>query len=150
MFAKKYSEVAVPPAILRDLQKVARLDFTVLYVYRDIFKITQQAGAQKIQLWSNRGVVRHVGSIRESGRRQPSNHYVIIDPILAKFLYPSINILDFVNTKVRKCPKCGTYNVRDWDTTPVQNCMNDQAEIDGGAAGKLGERTAKEAAAESA
>jgi hypothetical protein len=85
----------------------------------------------------NRGIVKHVGSIKESEKGKPSNHYVISDPLVAKFLCPAMDIFEFMQRKIRKCPKCGTYNVRDWDTTPIQSCSNDQVEINGAVDGQL-------------
>ncbi len=138
VFSKKYAEQVIPGPILRDLQKVGRLDFTVTYVYREIFKFTQQAGVQKIQLWLARGMARQIGSIKESEHGKPSNHYVLNEPLFGKYIDTSINIFEFIDRKVRRCGKCGAYNTRDWDLNPVQNCADCQIDIDSRSQGKMG------------
>lgn len=130
VFAKKHAEATVSDPTLRELQKIGRLDFTVLFMYREVFKISQQAGLQKIRTWGARGIVKQIGVLRsESGSF--SNHYAITDPILCKFICASINIFDFLNSKVRKCPSCTSYNVRDWNFTGSQACLTCQRDIDG-------------------
>ena len=51
VIAAEIAAETVPDNILRDLKKMKRADFTVANVYADVFKITQGAGAQKVQLW---------------------------------------------------------------------------------------------------
>lgn len=129
IFAKKRAEETVPDAILRDLQKVGRLDFTVLYLYRSVFKVTQQAGLQKIQSWGAKGIVTQVGTQKSDGGSK-SNHYAIADPIVGKFISGFPDIFEFVKEKVRTCPRCRTFNVRDWDISCVQACRTCQRDLD--------------------
>ena len=50
MFARNYTNEIYSEAVVRDLQKLKRADFTVKYVYNDIFKFTQQAGISKVKV----------------------------------------------------------------------------------------------------
>lgn len=136
VFAQKYSEEVIPERLLRDLLKVGRIDFTVLHMYRAVFKISQQAGLQKIQQWGNRGIVAQIGT-QKSNEGSRSNHYGIVDPLFAKYLASNLNVFEFTDVKVRRCPKCSTINIRDFDFTPTQACIVCQRDLDSANEGKL-------------
>jgi hypothetical protein len=52
-----------------------RADFTVKYIYTDVFKFTQQAGMTKVRSWQDAGVVKQIGAIQETRGVRSSNHY---------------------------------------------------------------------------
>lgn len=125
VFARNYAYEIVGEAIIRDLQKMRRADFTVKYIYTDIFRFTQQAGMTKVRSWQDAGVVDQIGTIQETRGTRSSNHYGVSDLLVLKQMFPELNVFDLVQRKIRTC-QCGQVLVRDWDRTPTQSCQNCQ------------------------
>jgi hypothetical protein len=115
--------------LIRELQKAGRCDFTIRYVYSDVFKFTQQAGLNKVKNWEDAGAVVQLGTIQESKGRKPSNHYGVAHILLAKHICPKVPIAEFLQKKVRVCPSCGEILVRDWDVTDKQQCNSCQRDV---------------------
>jgi len=118
------SEIAaetVPDNVLRDLKKLKRADFTVANVYADVFRITQGAGAQKVQLWQDSGAAIKIGNRQQKKGNRPSNVYAIASPMVLKHIFSDINVLDFAEKKMRLC-ECGQLVLRDWDLSGNQSC----------------------------
>ena len=115
--------------IIRDLQRTKRCDFTIRYVYSDVFKFTQPAALNKVRSWEDAGAVMSLGTIQATPGAKPSNHYGIGNWLLAKHIHPEINIRDFSDIKLRLCPGCGQALIRDWDITATQTCHQCQIEI---------------------
>jgi len=128
-FSSQYCHQMVPAAMLRDLQKVQRADFTVSYVYREIFKVSQPAGLAKIRNWQSHGLAKLVGATKESSGSKPSYSYALSSVLLAHNIFSHLSLFDFMKAKVLKCHKCSTYNVRDWDVRPEQNCSSCQQSL---------------------
>jgi hypothetical protein len=115
--------------IIKELQKTHRCDFTIRYIYSDIFKFTQPAALNKVHTWENAGAIRQLGSIQESRGRKPSNHYGIAHILLAKHIFSTIPISEFIRDKTRVCPGCKRVLVRDWDLRSPQQCNFCQNEV---------------------
>lgn len=60
--SQELAEESTPENVLRDLKKLKHSDFTVRNVYADVFRITQQAGLQKVQSWQDSGAVTMIGN----------------------------------------------------------------------------------------
>jgi hypothetical protein len=106
---------------LRDLKKLKRADFTLTNVYADVFRISQGAGTQKVQLWQDAGAVIKIGSRQEKKGNRPSNVYAVSSPIVLKHIFSDMNVLDFSEKKMRRC-ECGQVVLRDWDLSKTQSC----------------------------
>jgi hypothetical protein len=121
VIAAEIAAETVPDNILRDLKKMKRADFTVANVYADVFKITQGAGAQKVQLWQDSGAAIKIGNRQQKKGNRPSNVYAVASPIVLKHIFSDINVLDFAEKKMRLC-ECGQLVLRDWDLSSDQSC----------------------------
>jgi len=125
VFAQNYTNEILPENIIRDLQKMRRADFTVKYIYTDIFRFTQQAGMTKVRSWQDAGVVEQIGSIQETRGSRPSNHYGVSNLLVLKHMFPELTVFDLLQRKIRVC-KCGQTVVREWDRNPQNTCHNCQ------------------------
>jgi hypothetical protein len=130
VFAKNYTNEILQDGIIRDLQKMRRADFTVKYVYTDIFRFTQQAGMTKVRSWQDAGVVEQIGAIQETRGARSSNHYGVSNLLVLKHMFPELNVFDLMARKIRVC-SCGQVLVRDWDRTAENACHNCQTVIRG-------------------
>ena len=129
IFAKNYTNEILPEAVVRDLRKLKRADFTVKYVYNDIFKFTQPAAISKMKSWQDVGVVDKIGVIQETKGARSSNHYGLTNPLVLKHMFPDINIFELYERKMRVCRKCGQLLLRDWDLHAEQTCHACQEEV---------------------
>ena len=128
VFAKNYTNEILQDTIIRDLQKMRRADFTVKYVYTDIFRFTQQAGMTKVRSWQDAGVVEQIGAIQETRGARSSNHYGISNLLVLKHVFPELTLFDLMQRKIRNCT-CGQVLVRDWDRSAENACHNCQTVI---------------------
>lgn len=120
-FCSDRSKEVVPENILRDLQKLHRLDFTVSSVV-NVFKITANGARAKIKTWLNTGAVKYINDIRERGTAKPVHHYAVVDSRIAKTICSELDFLAFLENKVRTCDKCKAYMFRDWDISGKHIC----------------------------
>lgn len=115
--------------IIRELQRAKRCDFTIRYIYSDVFKFTQQAALNKVRNWEDAGAVQQLGTIQETVGAKGSNHYGIANVLLAKHMFAQIPVWDFIISKIKLCPSCSTILLRDWDLRNPQLCNNCQHEV---------------------
>jgi hypothetical protein len=128
VFAKNYTNEILQESIIRDLQKMRRADFTVKYIYTDVFRFTQQAGMTKVRSWQDAGVVEQIGAIQETRGARSSNHYGVGNLLVLKHMFPEITVFDLMQRKIRLC-SCGQVLVRDWDRSGAHSCQNCQKAI---------------------
>ncbi len=133
VFARNYTNEILQESIIRDLQKMRRADFTVKYIYTDIFKFTQQAGMTKVRSWQDAGVVDQIGAIQETRGARSSNHYGVSNLLVLKHVFPELTVFDLMQRKVVTCT-CGQVLIRDWDRNAEQTCQNCQKTVSGGSA----------------
>lgn len=108
--------------IIKELQRSKRCDFTIRHIYADVFKFTQPAGLSKVRTWEDTGAVQQLGTIQERPRARPSNHYGIANMLLAKHIFATVPISDFIRSKIRTCNACHKILLRDWDLRTPQLC----------------------------
>jgi hypothetical protein len=135
VFAKNYTNEILEESITRDLQKMRRADFTVKYIYADVFKFTQQAGMTKVRSWQDAGVVQQIGVIQETRGVRSSNHYGVSNLLLLKHMFPELTVFDVMERKIRICSSCGQALVRDFDRSGEHSCQNCQTPVVGVTAG---------------
>jgi hypothetical protein len=128
VFAKNYTNEILQDGIIRDLQKLQRADFTVRYIYTDVFRFTQQAGMTKVRSWQDAGVVEQIGTIQETRGARPSNHYGVSNLLVLKHMFPELTVFEMMDRKLRTC-SCGQVLVRDWDRNPANSCHNCQTDV---------------------
>jgi hypothetical protein len=127
--AENITREVFPDNIIKELHKTRRCDFTLRYIYADVFKFTQPAAVTKVRTWENAGAVRQLGTIQEAKGRKPSNHYGIDHILLAKHVFSKMPIAEFIRDKVRLCDGCKRVLVRDWDEKSPQQCNFCQHEV---------------------
>jgi hypothetical protein len=130
LIADELASESMPPAVLRDLKKLKRTDFTMRLVYADVFRISQNAGAQKVQAWQDCGAVVKVGTRPEKRGNRPSNVYAIASPIVLKNVFSDISVLEFWTKKIRIC-SCGEIVMRDWDISEEHTCHTCEKSLGG-------------------
>ena len=121
LIADELASESMPPGLLKDLKKLKKTDFTMRLVYADVFRISQNAGAQKVQQWQDAGAVKKVGTRAEKKGNRPSNVYAIASPIVLKSVFSDLNVLEFWKKKIRFC-SCGELVMRDWDLSGEHAC----------------------------
>jgi hypothetical protein len=129
VFAKNYTNEIFDEGIIRDLQKMRRADFTVKYIYTDVFRFTQQAGMTKVRSWQDAGVVKQIGVIQETRGYRPSNHYGVSNLLMLKHMFPDIPVFELMNQKIRTCSSCGQALVRDFDRAGEHTCESCQTTV---------------------
>lgn len=107
--------------IINDLRKTNKCNFTIRYIYSHIFKFSQQAGLNKIKSWEDSGAVKFIGTIQETKGAKTSKQYAIADFLLAKTVFPNLDVFSFAQRKIRIC-SCNNLLLRDWDSVPEQVC----------------------------
>lgn len=122
VFAGNFANETVDAAMLRDLKKLGRTNFTVKHVYSNVFKFTQQAGISKVKQWQDAGLVERIGSVRETKTGKPSNLFALTNPLVGKYLFSDVSASDFCDNKLRACSGCDTLLIRDWDRRRDTTC----------------------------
>ncbi|KAF1692211.1 hypothetical protein CSC65_14710 [Pseudoxanthomonas daejeonensis] len=117
------------PQQLRDMKRNRRVDFTIRHVYLNVFKFTQQAGMNKVKSWEDSGAVEFLGTIKDTQGAKASNHYGISNYLLAKHVCADLPVFDFIERKIRRCPKCEVVVMRDWDLLNEHLCQSCQADV---------------------
>jgi len=110
---EKADEIATADTV-RDLKRVARVDFTVSEVASDVFHVDNNSARARIQSWENRGVVKKIGEVPVA-RGRPHHHYGVVDIRVARSIFPDVRLDDFLTAKARLCPGCESPMLRDWD-----------------------------------
>jgi hypothetical protein len=114
--------------IIRELRKTKRMNFTIKYVASSVFKISQQAAVKKVNTWEDSGAVKLIGKIQETIGARSSNHYLINDLLLAKYIFNDVSIFGFTRNKLEFCDNCGILMPRDWDLSTAYTCEGCQSE----------------------
>lgn len=116
-------------AVVRELQRTKRCDFTIRHIYVNVFKFTQQAGLNKVRGWEDNGAVQQLGTVQETTGAKGSNHYGIASILLAKHIFAQMPVSEFISVKIRICPNCSSVLARDWDSRSPQLCHLCQHEV---------------------
>lgn len=121
-FCEDYSQGILQENIIQELLKTKRVDFTTNYISNDVFKFSQQAAISKIRTWLDTGVIEKIGEIQVRAGNRPSNHYGVINIIVAKYIYSELSVSEFITEKVRYCKSCSTVLVREWNLKDRYRC----------------------------
>ena len=113
-FCRERAEELATASTVRDLKRVARVDFTVSEVASDVFHVSTNAARAKIQGWENRGIVKHIGDL-PARRGRPLHHYGVVDVRVARAMFPDVGLAQFFRAKARLCPNCESWVLWDFD-----------------------------------
>jgi len=96
IFAHNFANETLSQGTLRELKKLRQTNFTVKYVYSNVFKFTQQAGIAKVKQWQDDGLVERIGSVKAGKGYKPSNLFGLKNPLLGKYMFSELSASDFV------------------------------------------------------
>ena len=106
---------------LRRFQRIGahagHVDFTIPYVASEVLQEHPSGTGNRLRKWKAQGLVIQVGKIagatKNKGKR--IKLFVIEDVRLARHIVSEISTKDFIASKVKQCPNCSEYNIRDLD-----------------------------------
>lgn len=111
---------------VEDLSKIGQVSFTIGEVSNDVFRISHQAGRNKIQNMMNVGAVVKSGEIENPGNR-PLHQYAIADPRLACVVMSSYSIREILTYFCFICPRCNALVAREGENATCHICSLDFA-----------------------
>ena len=126
-FSQKKTSEILDESTIRDLRKIASLEFTINYLSNDIYKCPQDTVRSKIKKWKDLGVIENIG--KEKGRKRPVNKYCIGDITIAKHILSEMSLEDFIDLKYNQCPYCNATLLRDWEKENTKICHKCSNEI---------------------
>lgn len=107
--------------VIKYMQKVGRELFTINFVANDVLKVTVQAARNKIQAWTNTGIIKQVGTIVVPSAKKPVNFYCVIDPTAVRLIHRTVKFDRFIQDRWLPCEYCHTENLLDIDLYPDDN-----------------------------
>ncbi len=119
-FSQNRTQELLPAHIIRELVKVARVEFTTNYIANNVFKIEVNSARNKIRQWEQMGIVERIGEIHTGGR--PVFNYAVSDVRVARAMLPQAKLAQFFRNKLASCQKCAALLIRDWDLQPTSSC----------------------------
>lgn len=128
---RRANELFTKERVLKELRRIGQVDFTIPFLANEIFKETQASTRNRLKIWREQAAIIDVERIIDTNSKQdrPVKLIAISDIRVAKTLYPTISIPDFLESKYRKCPSCNTKVLRDWgepDSSSIcQSCQAD-------------------------
>lgn len=108
---------------LPDLQKVGQPTFTVNQLANDIFHISTQAARNKVQNWTNTGIVSKIGELPNPGNR-PLHLYGIVDLRVAITAATATDVRLALDNYAVECPACVHLVVTGESSVGCPNCGN--------------------------
>lgn len=97
-----------------------QIDFTIGHV-SDIFKISLNAARARVDNWKGFGTVELGKVANNSPRGRQVKLYGINDVRLARVMTFQLSTGQFVNDKIKQCPNCKRYILRDWGESDSTN-----------------------------
>jgi hypothetical protein len=109
---------------VEDLLKIGAVSFTIGDVANYIFRISNQAGRNKIQNMMHVGAVVKSGDIENPGNR-PLHQYSIVDPRLACIVMSTYTIRQALTYYCFICPRCEAVLAREGEEASCHLCSLD-------------------------
>ena len=94
------------------------VDFTIPYLASDVFKESNTGSGNRTREWRKLGFIRELGTIvaGSKGRGGKVKLFVVEDVRLARFMVSRLEMNEFLKAKLKRCPKCNEFNIRDLDS----------------------------------
>lgn len=130
--SRRAIELFTKDRVLKELRRIGQVDFTIPYLANVIFREKQASTRNRIKIWREQGAIIDIERIIDTNSKQdrPVKLIAISDIRVAKTLYPTVSISDFLQSKYRKCPSCNTKVLRDWgDPDSSSICQSCQADL---------------------
>ena len=118
-FCDERADEVATAAVVGELKRVARVDFTVSELASDVYHVEANSARARIQGWEGRGVVQRIGEVPVP-RGRPHRHYGVVDARVARAMFPDVRLERFLESKARQCPNCESWVLRDYDSAAVE------------------------------
>jgi hypothetical protein len=115
-FCNRRASEVISSGTLHDLMGIQQVDFTISYLANDVYKEKQNSTRNRIRSWRKEGAIVDVEFIENPSPDQERSVKLIavLDVRVAKAMHPELSIPNFLKTKYKKCSRCGTAVLRDW------------------------------------
>lgn len=120
-FAEKRSGELVPASYMDDLRRIAKPTFTISHIANNVFRIHENSARRKVQLWTDRGVIKKVDEVPNPPNR-PSYLFGVVDPRVAIAMLPTSDVNLILATQIVLCPNCQALCVSDESTIACMAC----------------------------
>lgn len=119
---EKATELIINPTNLKHLTKTNRVSFTIEELVTAKVAADSPAIRNIINPWTTAGYLKKIGLVERKNAKSV-NEYAFQDIRLAFVATPTLNLEQFINTKVRRCKTkaCKTFYYRDFDKK-IYNC----------------------------
>lgn len=111
----------MPSGYIDDLRRVGKPTFTISHIANNVFRIHENSARRKVQLWTNRGIIKKVDEVPNPPNR-PSYLFGVVDPRVAIAILPTTDASLVLATQVVLCPTCTTLCVSDEVSVACINC----------------------------
>ena len=117
-FCNMRVEELFEPKYLKPFRQIGtqsnQVDFTISYIATNVLKESQDSTRPRIKKWKDDGVIVELDRIpSRSGNKVKL--FGVRDIRLARIMANQLTTSQFFEKKVRKCPGCGRYIIRDWN-----------------------------------
>lgn len=120
-FSDQRARELMPSGYLDDLRRIAKPTFTINHIANDVFRIVDNSARRKVQLWTDRGVIKKVDEVPNPPNR-PSYLFGVVDPRVALAILPNTDVELVLATQVVLCPTCVDLCVSDESTVACIHC----------------------------
>ncbi len=90
-----------------------QIDFTIRYLANNIFREKQASTRSRIKRWKDLGIISDLGRITSTTGNKVKL-YGVKDIRLARIMAGQIDTKAFINEKLRSCPNCSEFFIRDF------------------------------------
>src|SRR5439155_20240795 len=87
-FSDQRARELMPSGYLDDLRRIGKPTFTINHLANDVFRIVDNSARRKVQLWTDRGVIKKVDEVPNPPNR-PSYLFGVVDPRVALAILPN-------------------------------------------------------------
>lgn len=123
--ARRSGELLKSSKTLHDLKKVQQIDFTIPYLASEVFREGHTNTRNRIKRWKDDGAIIDVDRVQNPNPEQTRSVklFAVSDIRIAREMMRGMELLQFLDTKFKKCPKCDNTVLRDWgDVYSVSRC----------------------------
>lgn len=117
-FCSRRAMEIISDKALHDLKKVQEVDFTIPHIASNVFREKQTNTRNRIHKWRKEGIIVDIDTVANPNpqKNKPVKLMGIRDIRVGKTMNQNMSVLDFLNSKYKRCPGCGNTVLRDWGT----------------------------------
>jgi hypothetical protein len=110
-------------AVAREVAKVVKPTFTINHLANDVLRVSTQAARQRVQNWTNTGIVKKVGELPNRGQR-PLHLFAVTDVRAMIAMAPETDVPLLLGNYAIVCPDCGTVCLTDQQLIDCTGCSH--------------------------